>query len=362
VDIFELKSIVKDLPEREVRSYLQHILFRIGMLEEREYSLIEFSKDLKEIYNHILNPQDHNENIFDKGNYKKVHITFGYPYLRPTLKELNSHEEEFIITFDDNFAVAPIGNLETENGQRERFEWIKNNLQRNEEETENYCNKLQIAQLVSIPENIPINIWVSENANEQTGLLFTMYLLRERKNNIFIVNTGQLYRELFKKKSKKYIPFFSGGIIPEELHSIYKYSKEIQRKLSNKERKQFEKQWLNLSGKSTTLRIWENGEIKIVSEDYYDDFIIEKANKLIRKKKVFIKCARLIGEVYGHIFQYIGDSFLEYRVRKLIENGIFRYEGSLEAMRYYSINLGKCFIENTEESIRCFRHCIISKS
>jgi hypothetical protein len=27
------------------------------------------------------------ENIFDKGNYKKVPITFGYPYLRPTLEE-----------------------------------------------------------------------------------------------------------------------------------------------------------------------------------------------------------------------------------------------------------------------------------
>jgi len=48
-------------------------------------------------------------------------------------------------------------------------------------------------------------------------------------------------------------------------------------------------------------------------------------------------CARLVGEVYGHISQYIGDSFLEYRVRRLIEKGIFEYEGSLEAMRYYSI-------------------------
>ncbi|MBT2700887.1 DUF1835 domain-containing protein [Bacillus sp. ISL-40] len=339
MDIFEIKNIVKDLPEQEVRSYLQLILFRIGMLEERDYSLVEFSKDLKEIYNYILYPEYLNENIFDKGNYKKVHITFGYPYLRQTLKELNLHEEEFIVTFNDNFAVAPIGNLETENGLRERFVWIKSNLERDEEETKNYCDKLQrtIARLVSIPENIPIYIWVSENANEQTGLFFTMHLLRERKNNIFIVNTAQLYRELFKKKSKKYIPFFSGGVLPEELQSIYKYSQENQKNLSDKERKHFETQWLNLSVNSTTLRIWENGEIKIVSEDYYDDFIIEKAKKLIGKKKGFIKCARLIGEVYGHIFQYIGDSFLEYRVRKLIENGIFRYEGSLEAMRCYSI-------------------------
>ncbi|WP_084798012.1 DUF1835 domain-containing protein [Neobacillus mesonae] len=335
MDIFEIKSIVKDLPEREVRSYLQLILFRIGMLEESESSLVEFSKDLKEFYNHILYPQDPNENIFDKGDYKKVHINFGYPYLRHTLKEINLHEEEFIVTFEDNFAVAPIGNLETEKGQRERFEWIKNNL----EETEKFSEKLQrtIDRLVSIPENIPIYIWVSGNANEQTGLLFTMYLLRERKNNIFIVNTGQLYSELFKRKSKKYIPFFSGEILTEELQSIYKYTQENQKNLSDTERKQVEIQWLKLSGNSATLRIWENGEIKIVSEDYYDDFIIEKAKKLIGKKKGYIKCARLVGEVYGHIFQYIGDSFIEYRVRKLIENGIFTYEGSLEAMRSYGI-------------------------
>ncbi|MFP5108674.1 DUF1835 domain-containing protein [Neobacillus sp. C211] len=339
MDIFEIKNIVKDLPERAVRSYLQLILFRIGLLEEREYSLVEFSKDLKEFYNHILYPQDPNENIFDKGDYKKVHINFGYPFLRHTLKEINLHEEEFIVTFEDNFAVAPLGNLDTENGQRERFKWIKNNLERIEEETENFCDKLQrtIARLVSIPENIPIYIWVSGNANEQTGLLFTIYLLRERKNNIFIVNTEQLYRELFKKKSKKYIPFFSGGILTEELQSIYNYTQENQKNLSDTERKQVEIQWLKLSGNSATLRIWENGEIKFVPEDFYDDFIIEKAKKLIGKKKGYIKCARLIGEVYGHIFQYIGDSFLEYRVRKLIENGIFTYEGSLEAMRSYGI-------------------------
>ena len=50
-------------------------------------------------------------------------------------------------------------------------------------------------------------------------------------------------------------------------------------------------------------------------------------------------CARLVGELYGHIFQYIGDSFLEYRVRKLIEKGTFIYEESLEAMRNYKIKL-----------------------
>ncbi|MEH7378795.1 DUF3658 domain-containing protein, partial [Neobacillus drentensis] len=190
--------------------------------------------------------------------------------------------------------------------------------------------------LLSISEKVPIYIWVSENANEQTGLLFTMYLLRERKNNIFIIDTAKLYRKLFKKKAKKFVPLFSGEIF-KELPTIYKYSQENQKNLSDTERKHFQTQWLDLSKNPATLRIWENGEIKIVPEDYYDDFIIEKAKKLIGKKKGFIMCARLVGEVYGHIFQYIGDGFIEYRVRKLIEKGLFEYEGSLEAMRYYGI-------------------------
>ncbi|WP_338779129.1 DUF1835 domain-containing protein [Metabacillus sp. FJAT-52054] len=342
MDIIQLKKIVKDMPEREVRSYLFHILLRIDMLDDKEYSLVDFSDDLKEIYNDILNPEEPKETItFDKGNYKKVHVIFGYSYLRQVLKELNVLEEDFIITFFDNFAVAPIRNLETENGQKERFDWIKNNF--HDEETEVYVDYLQkaLTQLSSIPENVPINIWVSENAHEQTGLLFTMHLLSDRKNNIYQVDTGKLYKELFKKKSKKFAPLFSGEITLEELQTIYKYSKENQKILSNLEPAEFKKHWLSLSENSGMLRIWENGEIKNVSEDYYDNFIIEKAKKVIGKKKGFIKSARLIGEVYGHIFQYIGDGFLEYRLRKLIEKGIFEYEGSLEAMAYYSIKFSK---------------------
>ncbi|MBY6270164.1 DUF3658 domain-containing protein [Parageobacillus thermoglucosidasius] len=39
---------------------------------------------------------------------------------------------------------------------------------------------------------------------------------------------------------------------------------------------------------------------------------------------------------------YVGDEFLEYRLRKFIENGkkgVFEVEGSLKAMQFYSIKL-----------------------
>ena len=69
--------------------------------------------------------------------------------------------------------------------------------------------------------------------------------------------------------------------------------------------------------------------------------IVKRAKKLHGKKKTneFMKSARLIGEVLGHLDQYVGDSFLEYRLKMMIEEGIFESEGNLQAMRFYSVRL-----------------------
>ncbi len=57
------------------------------------YSSDKYVATLITLFNNIPEPDTLKrlkkaiENIFDKGNYKKVHITFGYLYLRPTLEE-----------------------------------------------------------------------------------------------------------------------------------------------------------------------------------------------------------------------------------------------------------------------------------
>jgi hypothetical protein len=86
VDILDIKKIVNDLPEKEVRTYLSLILSKIALLEDKEYSLFKFSNDLKDFSNHILFPENPNYNI-NIENYKKVHLVFGYPYLRHALRE-----------------------------------------------------------------------------------------------------------------------------------------------------------------------------------------------------------------------------------------------------------------------------------
>ncbi len=72
--------------------------------------------------------------------------------------------------------------------------------------------------------------------------------------------------------------------------------------------------------------------------------MIATAQKLHNKqvKPDFMKSARLIGEVYGHIDNHVGDAFLEYRLRHLLYNGVFEIKGIPKGMRYYRVKLKEC--------------------
>ncbi|WP_391209525.1 DUF3658 domain-containing protein [Psychrobacillus sp. L4] len=136
----------------------------------------------------------------------------------------------------------------------------------------------------------------------------------------------------------------TGEVAPEKLKVIYAANKNVQ-PLTAKLCYKLADEWEKLSETTEVLRIWEDGEIKNVPENYFDAFIVDKARYLHREqgKLEFMKSARLIGEVFGHLNQYTGDEFIEYRVRQLIFNGIFEIEGIPKAMRFYSVKLKEEF-------------------
>ena len=41
------------------------------------------------------------------------------------------------------------------------------------------------AEIAAIPEHIPIVIWTAENADEQTGIRYLLYLLKEKTSDVF---------------------------------------------------------------------------------------------------------------------------------------------------------------------------------
>jgi hypothetical protein len=272
-----------------------------------------------------------------------IHILFGPSPaggLKVALKDFGLEKKDSVISFWDMFSVGPIRKLHEMDGTGNRLDWMKRLIDDRDILDFQLTNQQAIDKIATIPTGEHVTIWVADNAHEQTGLCYTLFLLKDKDIIIHIFNTTQLHNENFKQKDIIYTVLHTGEVSPEKLQIIYQQSKQ-QPPLTQHEREDFEKEWLSLSASQETLRIWRNGRIHSVPEDYYDEYMIKRAKKLHGKTKTkeWMKSARLIGDALGHLDQYVGDSFLEYRLKKLIEADVFEWEGSLEAMRYYSVRL-----------------------
>ncbi|GGA74817.1 DUF1835 domain-containing protein [Ornithinibacillus halotolerans] len=262
--------------------------------------------------------------------------------LRFALKEMGLDKKERIISFNDTFSIGPVWRLNEEIGVKSRDEWMEQSMSDKFFEYNGYREHFEMVmnQIKLIPEGEHVTIWVSDNAHEQTGMRYIVHLLKEKNIDITVINTTEAYKELLQVKKVKYTILHTGEIPPEKLQIIYEQDfGQFFTLFTDHDREEIEREWLSLGESQETLRIWRNGRIQSITEDYYDDFIVKKAKRLFGKHNEFISVARVIGEVLGHLEQYVGDSFLEYRIRKLIDAGVFELEGDLKARRFYSLKL-----------------------
>lgn len=336
-------KMMQSLNEEEVYAFMRNVLLRLDFLDTTDYTEEEFITDLRklkkgyrEIYEHRTNPlRDYKEKQIDK-----VHIVFdlsSYGTLKIALRGVLAVENEKVITFSDTFSIGPIWRLHTEEGMKNRKDWLFYNLNVDEEYMDDYKEEFARirAQIEAIPDETPITIWYGDNGHEQTGLRLALYLLKEKPNPIMLINTTKEYNNIFKRIDG--YPVQTAEITQEKLAAIYEETAD--KILTSEQRKEFEDEWLALSESTKKLRIWKNDLVHSVSEDYFDSLIIQSLQYLHEElgNNDFVKSARLIGEVIGRSLQVVGDEFIEYRVRSLIVNGVFEIKGVPKAMRFYEV-------------------------
>ncbi|WP_243355478.1 DUF1835 domain-containing protein [Bacillus litorisediminis] len=335
--IKDLRNSVNQLTESEAKSVLLHLIIRLKMVHESNESPKEMIDDLYVTYNKFLKITQHKKTMVRE--YKAVHIVCGESSAGSLRGGLGS--EHKVIGVPDFFAVGPIWELHKEAGQKQRDEWLRDHLNYPDDYMEEYEMRFSktLEEINAIPEDIPIVIWTAENAGEQAGIRYLLYLLKEKTNEVFLINTTIAYQELFNTNEFQYFYGQTGEVHPQKLNTIYQT--KLTKPLTNEERARFETDWITLSSTKGILRIWESNKIKEVNEDYFDSVIVTAARQLHakQKEKDFIKAGRLIGEVLGRLGNPVGDAYLEYRLRSLLYNGVFEIKGIPKGMRYYSVKL-----------------------
>lgn len=234
-----------------------------------------------------------------------------------------------IIAFPDDLSIGPVCQLEAKLGQTFRKEWLFENIN-NEQDDHIEFNKFvnSLREIDNIPEYIPIYIWVGNNANEQCLLRFFLYLLKDKANEIYLMQTSE---------HNKYGD--TGLLSSLQLSQLFLNSKN--KPLTVQEKLSLQKEWGHLSQTRNVLRRWENGEIKSVSEDYFDALIINTIEKLHQDHamKDFIKTGAVIVELISQMEECPNVFYLEYRIRFLVYHGVLALKGVPKSMRHYCVKL-----------------------
>ncbi len=333
----ELHTLIEKLPCSEAKNLLLNVMCQLNIMKESQEDRDEIIEGLISLYDEMLNVRKNDQYLTRQ--YKTVHIVCGDAAAGTLRVGLGCGHK--VIGFPDFFAEGPIWQLHQDAGRKHRYEWLKDHLNiENDYMEEEYEQRIfkTLEEMNDIPKHMPIVLWTGENAHEQTGMRYLIYLLKDKANDIFLINSTMAFKELYEAERDEYF-YHTGGIEPEKINSIAENRRLLL--LSAETRRTYEEEWIALAETKEVLRIWEKGQLKSVHDHYFDPIIIEYARKLHaeQEKHDFILSAGLIGEVLGHLDQPIGDAFLEDRLRTLIYKGVFEIKGIPKGIRYYSVKL-----------------------
>ncbi|ATP39495.1 hypothetical protein CSE16_05200 [Solibacillus sp. R5-41] len=270
-----------------------------------------------------------------------VHIIFGesaYGSLRFAMKG----KLETIIAFPSFFGEGPVQDIHTKNGLKNRLQWLENNYLFDVEDSERYKQlfELGLQQVEQITEGTKIIIWTCENAAEQFGLRFVTKILAKKKVTCYTCNTFFNMLELYKGKDTWTEIRRSGEMGAEEMKKFM--GNEWMELVTDELFATYQKEAEQLLANDCSVRTWRHGKMHYEDENRDDAFIIKLAKMLhseIQDEKTWLNAARLIGQVLGGSEHDISDSWINYRVHKLIEQGFFQYEGDLSEIRKYKVKL-----------------------
>jgi len=174
---------------------------------------------------------------------------------------------------------------------------------------------------IDFPENQSLIIWHGNETGEKLMLYRYCNLLHDK--DLYEVNLD----DWPTPSEHNYKNNCLATRNPEHLDGIL----NIVKKIDDSRKSFYAKEWEKLKKDEKLNRILKDGKVISVAEDYYDKSILDNCTSEYKN------AATVIGETMGHQENSIGDYYLLYRVRILINQNLLEWKGNLAAMRYFEI-------------------------
>jgi len=225
-----------------------------------------------------------------------------------------------IIEIKDDYAVGPLGNLNSPEAWQERRDWWKCLLEQSPyiEQLDMVDDKLTVHQLkqkLSDTED-DVWLWMGQNQHDVCGYYWLMSQLKDYQSRIYVLYLNNL--PFLNEKGSLYYPTAIHEILPKEILK----AKKLSRPITLSEFEVDPDEWKKLCNENAIVRILEGGK-KIVNREksFYDKEVLSALTG------DWQKLPKVFGNMFSKMKIKTGDVFLAWRMRKLVEEGKIDVQG-----------------------------------
>lgn len=264
-----------------------------------------------------------------------IHVVFNEPdveILKQAIEMDDSMAGEVLLVRDD-YAVGPLANIYTPEGQEQRKNWWRMVFQGGDQESAVDDGKVndpavvvKIKEALTNDETEVLWIWAAQNKHDVCGYYWLISQLVDFQSRVHILYLNNL--PFINEKGNIFYPDWLSQIQPKE----FLKAKKLARPVTVSEFEVDSDEWNKITQDERLVRLLEGGK-KIVQKDivFYDNEI----SKYITND--FQKANKIVNSFLTKSKETTGDSFVFWRLKLIAQNEQFEFQGELKGMKDFEI-------------------------
>ena len=245
---------------------------------------------------------------------KTVHVCIGGSgahTLEDVLKDRHDHR---MVIVNEGFGLGPLSDMHQPAGMAARAAWWNHVLKATHRDqwAPDFADHVGLTDLAQAPDPDEIAvIWCGANADEQILLRAVCHAWPQTPLWISEIIKAQPC-DRFQK---------AVGACPSW---VLRKMETLARPLTEQERDELAADWRRLTAEDHLVRLYNNREIRGCDETLYDEALLAQCTRAFKKAII------VAGHVMGANMGILGDTFLFYRIRAMVDDGVLETQGFAE--------------------------------
>jgi hypothetical protein len=264
-----------------------------------------------------------------------IHVVFNEPDVE-ILNQAIAMDEAMageVLLIRDDFAVGPLANIYTPEGQEQRRDWWRSVFVGSDHEgivedgkVDDPAVVTKIKELLTNDEEQVVWIWAAQNKHDVCGYYWLISQLVDFQGRVHILYLNNL--PFINEKGNIFYPDWLSQIQPKE----FLKAKKLARPVTVSEFEVDSDEWNKITQDVREVRLLEGGK-KIVQRDvgFYD----QEVSKYITGE--FQKANKIINAFLTKSKETTGDGFMLWRLKMIAQTEQFEFQGVLKGVKDFEV-------------------------